>query len=352
MKVAPIWRALADRKQITQTLVHTGQHYDAKMSQVFFDELGLPAPELSLGVGSGSHAEQTAKVMVALERVFEHARPALVSVVGDVNSTLAAALVAAKAQIPLAHVEAGLRSFDRSMPEEVNRLVVDRLSDLLLTPSGDADENLRREGASPERIHRVGNVMVDTLRANLAAAQARPVLRDLTLTPKRYAVCTLHRPANVDDPKVLAQILRGLAALQRALPVVFPAHPRTRKALAKLAGLLAELPGLKICEPLSYLDFLALTSQARLVLTDSGGLQEETTALGVPCLTLRKNTERPITVALGTNVLVGTDPDRISSAALAALEGRAKQGSIPQGWDGHAGVRVAEIYERFLRAGR
>jgi len=352
MKVAPIWRALAERTHLPQTLVHTGQHYDARMSQVFFDELGLPAPDLSLGVGSGSHAEQTAKVMVALERVLERRRPALVSVVGDVNSTLAAALVAAKAQIPLAHVEAGLRSFDRGMPEEVNRVVVDRLAALLLTPSGDADENLRREGARPEQIHRVGNVMVDTLRANLAAAQARPVLRDLALAPKGYAVCTLHRPANVDDPKMLGRILRGLAAVQRALPVVFPAHPRTRKVLDGLGALLAELPGLRLCEPMGYLDFLGLTSQARLVLTDSGGLQEETTALGVPCLTLRENTERPITVALGTNVLVGRDPERIAREALAAIEGRGKRGTVPQGWDGRAGVRVAEIYAGFLRAER
>ena len=348
MKVAPIWAAIATRGCLDQKLLHTGQHYDEKMSDVFFAELGLPTPDLSLGVGSGTQAEQTGKVMVALEQVVSRQRPDLISVVGDVNSTLAAALVAAKAQIPLAHVEAGLRSFDRAMPEEINRLVVDRLADLLLTPSADGDENLRREGTAPERIVRVGNVMIDTLVQKLPAAKARPVLAELGVTAGGYAVCTLHRPSNVDDPVVLGRILEALGDLQGRLPVIFPVHPRTRKTLAAFEAKLAGWPGLRVGEPLGYLDFLALTSQAKLVLTDSGGLQEETTALGVPCLTLRENTERPATVTEGTNTIVGTDPARIVVEAGAVLEGRGKAGRVPELWDGKAAGRIAEVYERFL----
>jgi UDP-N-acetylglucosamine 2-epimerase (non-hydrolysing) len=352
MKVAPIWKAIAARGELGQKLVHTGQHYDPGMSDVFFAELGLPRPDIALGIGSGSHAEQTAKVMIELEKVVAADRPDLISVVGDVNSTLAATLVAAKACIPLAHVEAGLRSFDRTMPEEVNRLVVDRLADLLLTPSADGDTNLAAEGVPPEKIVRVGNVMIDELRGKLAAAQARPTLTELKLTPGGYAVCTLHRPANVDDPAVLNRLLEGLAQVQAWLPILFPVHPRTRKTLEGMGARLATMPNLRLVEPQGYLDFLALTSQAKLVLTDSGGLQEESTALGVPCLTLRENTERPVTVTEGTNVLVGHDPARIASEAKAILEGRGKQGRIPEGWDGHAGERVAQAYARLLRAGR
>ena len=350
MKVAPIWAAIAARGKLDQKLLHTGQHYDEKMSHVFFAELGLPVPDISLGVGSGTQAEQTAKVMVALEKVVGEQRPALISVVGDVNSTLAAALVAAKACIPLAHVEAGLRSFDRAMPEEVNRVVVDRLADLLLTPSADGDTNLRNEGVDPKRIVRVGNVMIDSLRAQLEAARARDVLTKLKLTPLKYAVLTLHRPANVDDPKVLARILEGVSWVQQQLPIVFPVHPRTRHTLDALAAQLGGMPNLIRVDPQGYLDFLCLTSQARMVLTDSGGLQEETTALGVPCLTLRENTERTITVSEGTNQLVGTDPKRIRSSAKEVLEGKGKSGRIPEGWDGRAGERIARAYERFLGA--
>jgi UDP-N-acetylglucosamine 2-epimerase (non-hydrolysing) len=349
MKVAPIWRAIAERGVLGQRLVHTGQHYDAKMSDVFFADLGMPAPDLYLGVGSGTHAEQTAKVMVALEKAFADERPDLVSVVGDVNSTLAAAIVAAKALIPLAHVEAGLRSFDRTMPEEVNRVVTDRLADYLLTPSPDADENLLKEGVARERIHCVGNVMIDSLLTALPRAKALPTLRAMALTERSYAVCTLHRPSNVDEPAKLGALLGALAIVARSAPVVFPVHPRTRKMIEDHHLVRAE-PGLRLVEPLGYLDFLALSSQAQLVMTDSGGLQEESTALGVPCLTLRDNTERPITVTVGTNTVIGTDPDRIVAEALAVLEGRGKRGRSPELWDGCAGRRIAEVYERALAA--
>ncbi|MBS2027825.1 MAG: UDP-N-acetylglucosamine 2-epimerase (non-hydrolyzing) [Deltaproteobacteria bacterium] len=348
MKVAPIWAAIAARDKLGQKLLHTGQHYDEKMSDVFFAELGLPVPDISLGVGSGTQAEQTGKVMVALEKVVAEQRPDLISVVGDVNSTLAAALVAAKACIPIAHVEAGLRSFDRAMPEEVNRVVVDRLSDLLLTPSADGDENLRREGVDASRIVRVGNVMIDTLRKNLPAAQARPILRELGLNAGGYALCTLHRPSNVDDAAVLGRILDALGAISQKLPLLFPVHPRTRKMLGAFDAKLKAWPQLRLCEPLGYLDFLALTSQAKLVLTDSGGLQEETTALGVPCLTVRENTERPATVTEGTNTIVGTDPKRIVAEAEAVLAGRGKAGRVPELWDGKTAERIAETYEQFL----
>lgn len=352
MKVAPIHRAVAARGALAQRLVHTGQHYDVKMSDVFFADLGMPAPDIHLGVGSGSHAEQTAKVMIELERVLTRERPDLVSVVGDVNSTVAAALVAAKLQIPVAHVEAGLRSFDRSMPEEINRIVTDRLADLLLTPSPDADENLRKEGADPERIHLVGNVMIDSLLASKARAERLSTLSDLGLSPRGYAVCTLHRPSNVDDVRVLGGLLDALGYVSQAVPVIFPVHPRTRKMIADqgLQSKVESFPGLRLVEPMGYLEFLALTSQAKLILTDSGGLQEESTALSVPCLTLRENTERPITVTVGTNLVVGTDPSRIKTEAEKILSGRGKVGRVPELWDGHTAERIAAVYERFLGA--
>src|SRR5215211_84941 len=352
MKVAPIHRAIAGRGRLRQQLVHTGQHYDVKMSDVFFTDLGMPDADIHLGVGSGSHAVQTARVMIELEKVFETERPDLVSVVGDVNSTLAAALVAAKMAIPVAHVEAGLRSFDRTMPEEINRIVTDRVSDWLLTPSPDADENLRREGTEPERIVRVGNVMIDSLLASKARADALPTLVDLGLTPRGYAVCTLHRPSNVDDPGRLGGLLDALAFVSTRVPVIFPAHPRTRRMIAE-AGLTSKFDSssnLRLVEPMGYLEFLALTSQAKLILTDSGGLQEESTALNVPCLTLRENTERPVTVSVGTNLVVGTDPDRIKHEAAKILEGRGKRGRVPELWDGHTSERIAELYERVLGA--
>lgn len=349
MKVAPIHRQLK-RRGVAQLLVHTGQHYDLRMSEVFFEQLALPSPDAHLGVGSGSHAAQTAKTMLELERVLTEARPSLVSVVGDVNSTLAAALVCSKLCLPLAHVEAGLRSFDRAMPEEINRVVTDRLADLLLTPSPDGDANLLAEGVEARRVFRVGNVMIDTLLAAKEHAQALPTLEELSVSRGNFAVCTLHRPSNVDEPEVFRELFETLCELSKRLPVVFPVHPRTRGAIKELGieELLPAFPTFHLCEPLGYLEFLCLTSQAKLVLTDSGGLQEESTALGVPCLTLRENTERPITVSEGTNVVVGTSRPRIEAEVTAILEGRGKKGRVPELWDGHAAERVADVYERFL----
>ena len=340
MKVAPVMRALA-RCGAQQRLIHTGQHYGARMSDVFFEDLALPEPDVHLGVGSGTHAEQTARVMLAFERALgELSSPDWVLVPGDVNSTLAAALAAAKLRLRVAHLEAGLRSFDRSMPEELNRIATDHVADLLLTSSGDADANLAREGIAPDRVVRVGNVMIDSLLAALPRARERALPARLGLAPRRYALVTLHRASNVDDAATLARILAALAAVARELPVVFPVHPRTRARL-DAPDVARATSALRLLEPLGYLDFLSLTAEARLVLTDSGGLQEETTALGVPCLTLRENTERPITVDKGTNEIVGTDPERIVAAARRAL-GRAPSSRCPDLWDGNAGERVAE----------
>ncbi len=348
MKIAPVMKAVARAGFAEQRLVHTGQHYDVAMSDVFFTDLGMPVPDVHLGVGSGSHAEQTAKVMVGFEKICLEERPDLVVVAGDVNSTLACAIDCAKLRIPCAHVEAGLRSFDLDMPEEVNRIVTDRLCDLLLTPSADGDENLLREGTPPERIFRVGNVMIDTLLEHLPRARATGSPARLGVDPGGYAVLTLHRPSNVDDPRVLGGLLDALDAIQRELPVVFPVHPRTRKRFTEFGvdGRIAAMAGLRLCEPLGYLEFLGLTSQARLVLTDSGGLQEETTALGIPCLTIRENTERPVTISEGTNTLVGTSPARILEAARAALGGQGKAGRVPALWDGKASERIAEVVRR------
>jgi UDP-N-acetylglucosamine 2-epimerase (non-hydrolysing) len=322
MKVAPVMNALKTRKHVVQTLVHTGQHYDANMSDVFFEQLGIPAPDVNLAVGSGTHARQTSEIMTRFEPVLLERRPDLVLVYGDVNSTVATALVCAKLGVRVGHVEAGLRSFDRTMPEEINRLVTDQLADLLFTPSEDGDVNLQKEGIAAEKIFRVGNVMIDSLVKLLPAAQ----LQNRNGLPGRYALVTLHRPANVDDSIILS--------------VIFPAHPRTRKRIADF-GLHADQ--LQILDPLSYLEFLAMQSRATVVITDSGGIQEETTYLGVPCLTLRENTERPITVSLGTNVLVGRDPEKLRSELARILAGHAKKGTIPPLWDGHAGARIAAL---------
>jgi UDP-N-acetylglucosamine 2-epimerase (non-hydrolysing) len=350
MKVAPVMEAIASLGFARQRLVHTGQHYDAAMSDVFFTDLGMPRPDIHLGVGSGSHAEQTAKVMVGFERICLEERPDLVVVVGDVNSTLACALDAAKLLIPCAHVEAGLRSFDMTMPEEVNRIVTDRICEFLLTPSADADENLGKEGVAPARIFRVGNVMIDTLRKHLPRAHGAIDLSQLGVNKGGYGVLTLHRPANVDDPKVLGGLLDALDEILCRIPVIFPVHPRTRKRLAEFGfeDRASGMKGLRLVEPLGYLEFLGLTSQAALVLTDSGGLQEETTALGVPCLTLRENTERPVTVDEGTNTVVGTDPVRIIQEATRALDGNGKAGRVPDLWEGKASQRIAEIFRRVL----
>jgi len=350
MKVAPIYKAIAARTSLQQILVHTGQHYDVKMSDVFFTDLGLPAPDVHLGIGSGGQVQQTARMMVELEKVFLEHQPDLVSVVGDVNSTLAAALVAAKLAIPLAHVEAGLRSFVKHMPEEVNRVVTDRLADLLLTPSRDADANLLKEGCDPARIHFVGNVMIDSVIASKEKADRLPTLKDLGLTPQGYAVCTLHRQSNVDDPRLFEGLMSAVAHVSTRLPVIFPVHPRTRKMIAEqgLGHWFERHPNLRPVDPMGYMEFLALTSQAKLILTDSGGLQEETTALGVPCLTLREQTERPITVEEGSNEVVGTDPDRIRQAADRVLAGQGKKGRVPDLWDGRAGERIADLFARHL----
>jgi len=349
MKIAPVMRAVAKAGFAEQILVHTGQHYDPSMSDVFFSDLGMQPPDIHLGVGSGSHAEQTARVMVGFEKVCLERRPDLVLVAGDVNSTLACAIDAAKLRIPCAHLEAGLRSFDLAMPEEVNRILVDRISRILLTPSADADENLRKEGTSEERIFRVGNVMIDTLLANLEAARATRTRERLGLAPSGYVVLTLHRPSNVDDSVTLGRILEALEVVQRDLPIVFPIHPRTRKQLASfgLDRRIEGMPGLRLCDPMGYLEFLGLMAGARLVLTDSGGLQEETTALGIPCLTLRESTERPITVTEGTNIIVGTDAGRITAEALRVLAGEGKAGRTPALWDGRASERVAEVLGQF-----
>ncbi len=336
MKVAPVLSALKERKNVAQTLIHTGQHYDVNMSDVFFQQLGIPEPDVNLAVGSGSHAKQTAEIMTRLEPVVLERKPDVVLVYGDVNSTVATVLVCAKLGLRVGHVEAGLRSFDRTMPEEINRLVTDQLADLLFTPSEDGDVNLKKEGIPSEKIFRVGNVMIDSLVRLLPAAQERQ-RKDL---PERYALVTLHRPANVDDGATLKGILHSLLEVNRDLAVVFPAHPRTRQRIADF-GLNAEQ--LRVLDPLPYTDFLGLQSKATVVITDSGGIQEETTYLGVPCLTVRENTERPVTVTMGTNVLVGRDPEKLRSELSKVLAGKAKKGTIPPLWDGHAGERIADV---------
>lgn len=333
---------------IRSLLVHTGQHYDHAMSKAFFEDLEIPEPDFFLGVGSGSHAEQTARVLVAFEKVLEQETPDLVLVVGDVNSTLACALAAAKCLAPVAHVEAGLRSFDRSMPEEINRILTDHLAEYLFTTEADAEKNLLREGIPAARIHFVGNVMIDTLRRYEPVARARQAARAFELAPQGYALLTLHRPSNVDDPRAFAPILEALEEIARKVPVLFPVHPRSRRRITEFGfdGRIEGLGTLRLCEPLGYLDFLSLMLDARFVMTDSGGIQEETTALGIPCLTLRENTERPVTVRLGTNVVVGTEPDRIIAEALRLLDGPPRKGGMPPLWDGQAAGRIVEVLRR------
>lgn len=341
MKIAPLMWELRRRPGVETCLVHTGQHYDQAMSQLFFEQLNIPKPDVNLEVGSGSHAAQTAEVMKRFEPVILEHKPAAVIVVGDVNSTIACALVAVKLGVAVAHVEAGLRSFDRTMPEEINRVLTDSISDWLFVTERSGITNLRREGVPENRIHFVGNVMIDTLLASRELAEQSSILETLKLAPKGYAVLTLHRPANVDDPAVFDGLLRAVARLQRELPIVFPVHPRTRKALAEHAT--AALPNLRLIDPLGYLDFMKLVAHARLALTDSGGLQEETTVLGVPCLTLRKNTERPVTAEQGTNVLVGLDPDRIIAAGLDILAAAPSPRKVPELWDGQAATRIVDV---------
>lgn len=325
---------------ISFTLVHTGQHYDASMSEVFFRDLGISQPDINLEVGSGSHAVQTAHIMTRFEPVCEQHRPDWVVVVGDVNSTLACALVAAKLGVRVAHVEAGLRSFDRSMPEEINRVVTDALADLLLTPSADANENLRREGVPDHKIRLVGNIMIDSLVANLQQADRSDVLQRLGLAPGRYVYVTLHRPSNVDNPQALSSIVRTLSDLASRWPIVFPVHPRTRRRLTQFGLSFPANNGVHLLEPLGYHDSLALTKHARCVLTDSGGLQEESTFFRTPCLTLRPNTERPITITLGSNRL--TTVARLSEDLDQVLRGPERLGQAPPYWDGHTASRILQ----------
>jgi UDP-N-acetylglucosamine 2-epimerase (non-hydrolysing) len=341
MKIAPICRAFSTRRNghspARVLLVHTGQHYSRNMSDDFFRDLGIPEPDINLEVGSGSHAEQTARIMIAFEPACLEHRPDWVIVVGDVNSTVACALTAKKLGIRVAHVEAGLRSRDMSMPEEINRLCTDAISDLLFTTDSLADENLRNEGVAAEKIHCVGNTMIDTLHQQIHRARQLPLPGGLE--PGGYAVLTLHRPANVDSPATLAAILDAVNRIADRIPVIFPVHPRTAP---KLRGMDLH-PRLRIVEPMSYLPFLGLVASSRMVLTDSGGIQEETTVLGVPCLTMRPNTERPITCEIGTNVLVGTDPQRIVREAHSILDGHTRPSAIPDKWDGHAAERIVDV---------
>ena len=338
MKATPVLRALG-RTGTRQTLVHTGQHYDTNMSEVFFRQLEMPEPDINLGVGSGSHAQQTATIMGRFEPVVLEQAPNLVLVYGDVNSTVAAALVSSKLKIPVGHVEAGLRSHDRTMPEEINRLLTDQISEFLFTPSCDADENLRREGIATGKVHLVGNVMIDTLVRLLPRAEEQ----HNDGVPDRYALVTLHRPSNVDDLHWLREMLLALSDLSHDLTVVFPVHPRTRQRIADLDLRAIASGRLRLLEPRPYLEFLALQRRATLVITDSGGIQEETTFLGVPCLTVRENTERPVTTSLGTNVLVGRDIARLRTEVRRILNGGAKKPSQIPFWDGHAAERIAAV---------
>lgn len=346
MKVAPLLREMERHAEVFRArLIHTGQHYDAEMSAVFFEDLELPRPDRFLGVGSGSHAEQTAKVMVAFEQVCVEERPDLVVVVGDVNSTMACAITAKKLCIPVAHVEAGLRSRDWTMPEEINRVVTDAISDLLFTPSRDADENLLREGVPSERIHFVGNVMIDCLLTQLQKTENRDTLRRFGMDAGHYAILTLHRPSNVDDPEVFSGIVNVMIELSRELPIIWPVHPRSRKMLQRL-GLVRHIEsckGLRLTDPIGFLDMLTLNRRARMIITDSGGLQEEATVLGVPCITLRQNTERPITIEAGANRVVGNHPAGIRFAVCSVLNGNRQKIHIPELWDGKAAVRIIDV---------
>ena len=344
IKMAAILEEIKERSSLEKLLIHTGQHSSPEMSDCFFEELRLPPPDVFLGISGGTGTQQTASIMQKLEDTFAEQRPDLVLVVGDVNSTLAAALVAAKAGIPVAHVEAGLRSNDRRMPEEINRLMTDAISDYLFTSESGASAQLRREGVAPERIHFAGNVMIDTLLRFREEASRSGVLETLGLRPRGYVVATLHRPSNVDEPGRLRELLAMLERLDERLPVVFPVHPRTRMRMAE-AGLTTSV---RLIDPLGYLDFLRLTSEARMVLTDSGGIQEETTILQVPCLTLRENTERPATITHGTNQLVGVDPENALRHAFALLGGPEPIARRPERWDGRAAKRILDVLEPAL----
>lgn len=352
MKIAPIIRALQKKETLTYRIVHTGQHYDREMNDVFFEELGIPAPDIFMAAGGGSHSQQTAKIMLAFEEYCLSDKPDAVIVVGDVNSTLACSIVAKKLHIPVAHVEAGLRSGDLTMPEEINRLVTDSISDWFFVTEPSGVNHLKREGKSDDAIYFVGHVMVDNLlyqvsklaHANLEDAETRQFKLNQTLNKQRYGVITLHRPSNVDDSEVFSRIGNALKEISTRLPLIFPTHPRTRENIKKFGIDLGS--NITLVGPQAYMPFLDLWKNAAVVLTDSGGLQEETTALGVPCITIRENTERPITVDEGTNTLVGTNPERITHEVDKILQGKGKQGCRPQLWDGHAAERIVEILEK------
>jgi UDP-N-acetylglucosamine 2-epimerase (non-hydrolysing) len=348
VKIAPLMREMCKHVSIQPILVHTGQHYDEKLSDLFFRQMGIPSPDFNLEVGSGSHAWQTAEILKRIEPLLIEQKPDLVLVVGDVNSTIAASLASAKLGIPVAHVEAGLRSFDRTMPEEINRILTDALADHLFVTEEDAIGNLLKEGRPRDRIYLVGNVMIDALRQFLPMAQKSNICNELGLLDRngfmRFAVLTLHRPSNVDSVRTLERLLTAINTVAEELPVIFPVHPRTQERLKDAHA--NHHPRLRLIPPVGYLDFLHLLNGSKFVLTDSGGIQEETTALGVPCLTLRENTERPVTITEGTNELVGQDPIKIVNAARQILAGGTKRGHVPQLWDGHAAQRIVEILLR------
>ena len=342
MKVAPLMDEMGKHKEIEPALVHTGQHYDREMSDLFFHDLGLPEPDMYLGVGSGSHAEQTARIMTRFEKIVLEEEPDLVLVVGDVNSTLACSLVATKLHVPVAHVEAGLRSFNWEMPEEINRVLTDRIADYLFTTSRDANENLRKEGIPEGKIFFVGNVMIDTLLKHKGKAKNSRILEKINLKKREYVVLTMHRAENVDKKDVLGEILDAIEELQKHIKIVYPIHPRTEKMISEFGfkHKIDRMQGFIITEPMGYLDFLNLMVNSKFVLTDSGGIQEETAVLGIPCLTMRGETERPVTVTEGTNIVVGTDKKRIVEEAFKILNGMCKRGKTPELWDGKAAERI------------
>ena len=351
MKVAPLHKAFrkyGDR--VRHLIVHTGQHYDEAMSRIFFGDLELPQPDFYLGVGSGSHAQQTARIMVEFEKVLEQVHPDLVIVVGDVNSTVACSLVSVKMGIPVAHVEAGLRSGDRTMPEEINRLLTDAIADHLLVSESSGVDNLRREGIDDKKVHLVGNVMIDSLSYYREKAKQSGMMKQLGVQPRQFTLVTLHRPSNVDTVDGLTKILQIFERIAPSTTIVFPVHPRTKKMLSQhgLSARAEAIPGLKLMEPIGYLDFLQLLDNAKLVLTDSGGIQEETTFLGIPCLTLRENTERPVTCELGTNELCGLDIEKIVSKSLSVFQGIQKHGSVPPLWDGRSAERIVDVIIRTI----
>jgi len=350
IKIAPIMREMRKSSIIEPILLHTGQHYDIEMSKRFFEELNIPVPDISLEVGSDTHAKQVARIMERFDDVCDEQKPDAILVVGDVNSTMACSLVAAKKSIKIIHVEAGIRSFDREMPEEINRMVTDAIADLLLPPSRDAVANLLREGHSESKIHLVGNIMIDTLMDSQAQIRKSEILKKLGLTEKKYALVTLHRPSNVDDIDNFKKILSALIQIQEHIPVVFPVHPRTRKIMndPELQNITAKMNGIILCDPLGYFDFGRLVSSCGMVITDSGGIQEESTVYGIPCITIRENTERPITLWEGTNELAGTDTAKIIRYAEQIIEGKWKAGKIPELWDGHTAERIIGCLEKEL----